>query len=131
MLYLLLKHLHITCVTLSGLGFVGRGVLMLRASPWLQSRFVRTAPHVVDTLLLSSALALTVVIGQYPFTASWLTAKFFGLLLYILLGTLALKRGPTAKVRASCFVLALLTFAYIVSVALRHNPAGFFEGIFL
>lgn len=130
MLYLLLKHLHITCVTLSGLGFVGRGVLMLRGSSWLHSRFVRTAPHVVDTLLLSSALALTVVIGQYPFSASWLTAKFFGLLLYIFLGTLALKRGPTARVRASCFALALLTFAYIVSVALRHNPAGFFEGIF-
>lgn len=126
MLYPLLKHLHVTCVTLSGLGFVGRGLLMFRASPLLQHRLVRIFPHLVDTLLLSSALALTMVIGQFPFVNSWLTAKFFGLLAYILLGTLALKRGPTMQIRAVCFVLALGAFGYIVSVALRHHPAGFF-----
>lgn len=126
MLYPLLKHLHVSCVALSGLGFAGRGLLMFRASPLLQHRFLRVFPHLVDTLLLSSALALTVVIGQYPLTTNWLTAKFFGLIVYIVLGTLALKRGPTLRGRAVCFVLALLTFGYIVSVALRHDPAGFF-----
>ncbi len=126
MLYLLLKHLHVTCVALSGLGFAVRGSLMLADSPLRQRRVFLIAPHVVDTLLLGSAVALTVVIGQYPFVNGWLTAKLVGLLAYIGLGTLALKRGRSRKLRALCLLLALLVFAYIVSVALRHHPAGFF-----
>lgn len=126
MLYLLLKHLHVSCVALSGLGFILRGGLMLVDSPLRQRRFFRIAPHVVDSLLLSSALALTVVVGQYPFVNGWLTAKLLGLLLYIVLGSVALKYGRSLTVRAICLFLALIVFGYIVSVALRHHPAGFF-----
>lgn len=126
MSYLLLKHLHVSCVILSGLGFFVRGVLMLKASPWLNSRLARTLPHVVDTLLLGSAITMAVMSGQYPFAQSWLTAKFFGLLAYIFLGSLALKRGRTRAQRAGFFVLALLAFAYIVAVALsRQAGLGF------
>lgn len=126
MLYLLLKHLHVSCVALSGLGFMLRGGLMLVDSPLRQRRFFRIAPHVVDSLLLSSALALTVVVGQYPFVNGWLTAKLLGLLLYIVLGSVALKFGRSLTMRAICLFLALIVFGYIVSVALRHHPAGFF-----
>lgn len=126
MLYLLLKHLHVSCVALSGLGFILRGGLMLVDSPLRQRRFFRIAPHVVDSLLLSSALALTVVVGQYPFVNGWLTAKLLGLLLYIVLGSVALKFGRSLTMRAICLFLALIVFGYIVSVALRHHPAGFF-----
>lgn len=126
MSYLLLKHLHVSCVVLSGLGFFVRGVLMLKASPWLNSRLARTLPHVVDTLLLGSAITMAVMSRQYPFAQSWLTAKFFGLLAYIFLGSLALKRGRTRAQRAGFFVLALLAFAYIVAVALtRQAGLGF------
>ncbi len=126
MSYLLLKHLHVSCVILSGLGFFVRGVLMLKASPWLNSRLARTLPHVVDTLLLGSAITMAVMSGQYPFAQPWLTAKFFGLLAYIFLGSLALKRGRTRAQRAGFFVLALLAFAYIVAVALtRQAGLGF------
>lgn len=126
MSYLLLKHLHVSCVVLSGLGFFVRGVLMLKASPWLSSRLARTLPHVVDTLLLGSAITMAVMSGQYPFAQSWLTAKFFGLLAYIFLGSLALKRGRTRAQRAGFFALALLAFAYIVAVALtRQAGLGF------
>lgn len=122
MSYLLLKYLHVSCVALSGLGFLLRGSWMLLDSPRLQGRWVRILPHVVDSLLLLSALALIGLSRQYPFVQPWLTAKFFGLLLYILLGTVALKRGRTYAMRALAFALALLTFAYIVSVALTRNP---------
>lgn len=126
MSYLLLKHLHVSCVILSGLGFFVRGVLMLKASPWLNSRLARILPHVVDTLLLGSAITMAVMSGQYPFAQPWLTAKFFGLLAYIFLGSLALKRGRTRAQRAGFFVLALLAFAYIVAVALtRQAGLGF------
>jgi uncharacterized membrane protein SirB2 len=124
MIYFALKHLHVTCVVLSGTGFVVRGGWMLQDSPRLQQRWVRVFPHVVDTLLLGSAISMAVISAQYPFALDWLTAKLFGLLAYIVFGTLALKRGRTKAQRAVFFVCALTAFAYIVSVALTRNPLG-------
>lgn len=122
MSYIILKHLHVTCVVLSGLGFCFRGWWMLRDSALLGRRFARVAPHIIDSLLLGSAITMAVMSGQYPFAQSWLTAKFLGLLAYIGLGTMALKRGKTKAIRVRFLILALLAYAYIVSVALTRNP---------
>jgi uncharacterized membrane protein SirB2 len=122
MSYLALKHLHVTCVVLSGLGFALRGWWMLNDSPLLRARLTRVVPHVVDTLLLGSALLMAWQSSQYPFAQGWLTAKFFGLLAYILCGTMALKRARTKGRRVMFLVLALLAYAYIVGVALTRNP---------
>ena len=122
MSYLLLKQAHIACAVLSIAGFVVRGALMLQSSPSLQLRFARIAPHVVDTVLLASAIALTWMSGQYPFSQNWLTAKVLGLVAYIILGTIALKRGRSKTVRAIAFALALGAALYIVCVALTRNP---------
>jgi uncharacterized membrane protein SirB2 len=130
MTYLALKHLHVTCVVLSGAGFVLRGWWMLQDSPLLRQRWVRVAPHVVDTLLLGSAISMAMISAQYPFALDWLTAKLFGLLAYIVFGSLALKRGQTKAQRAAFLVCALLAFAYIVSVALTRNPLGVLSLIF-
>lgn len=124
MTYLLLKHLHVGCVVLSGTGFFLRGVWMLRHSPWLQRPAVRVVPHVVDTALLASAIAMAVISALNPFTTDWLTAKLIGLLIYIACGTMALKRARTPAQRAAFFVAALAAFAYIVSVALTRSPLG-------
>lgn len=122
MIYQALKQVHVTCVVLSGLGFCLRGGWMLREAPALNRRLTRVLPHMLDTLLLGSALSLAYLSGQYPFVQDWLTAKFFGLLAYILFGMLALKRGKTKPIRAAALVLALLAYAYVVSVALSRNP---------
>ena len=122
MSYILLKHLHVTCVVLSGLGFSLRGAWMLLDSPMLQRPLVRRLPHVVDSVLLGSALLMAWMSAQYPFINAWLTAKVFGLLAYIVLGVMALRRGRTKSQRAAFFVLALVAYAYIVSVALTRNP---------
>lgn len=122
MSYLALKHLHVTCVVLSGLGFCLRGWWMLTESPLRQHHLTRVLPHIVDTLLLGSALTMAWLSGQYPFVNGWLTAKLFGLLAYILLGMMALKRGRSMTVRRRYFGLALLAYVYIVSVALTRNP---------
>ena len=124
--YLALKHLHVTCVVLSGLGFVLRAYWMLIGSPRLHSRPARILPHVIDSTLLGSALTMAWLSGQYPFVQPWLTAKFFGLLAYIVLGAIALKRGRTPAIRARAFVAALLAYGYIVSVALTRQPLPFF-----
>ena len=126
-MYLLIKHLHVTCVILSGLGFFIRGVLMLRDSALLQRRWLKTLPHINDALLLTAAIALVIMSGQYPFVVSWVSAKVFALIVYILLGALALGRAKTRNIRLICWLLAMLCFAYIVSVALTRDPLGFFS----
>jgi len=124
--YLLLKQVHVSCVILSGCGFFLRGVWMLADSPRLTQRWVRIFPHLVDTALLASAIMLAIISSQYPLAQSWLTAKVIGLIAYILCGAIALKRGRTKTVRAVFFVVALLIFAYIVSVALNRSPLAVF-----
>lgn len=120
--YLALKHLHMSCAALSGSFFLLRGIWMLWNSPRLQQRWVRIIPHVIDTLLLASAVMLAVWSGQYPFARAWLTAKVLGLIVYIVLGMVALKRGKTKPVRVAAFIGALTVFAYIVKVAITRQP---------
>ncbi len=126
--YLALKHLHLTAVVLSFALFALRGLWMLTDSPQLQRRWVRIVPHLIDIALLASAIALTLVIQQYPLVNGWLTAKVLGLIVYIILGSIALKRGPSKPIRAAAGVAALAVFGYIVSVALTHSPLGFLAG---
>jgi uncharacterized membrane protein SirB2 len=127
-MYHLTKYLHELCALASVALFFVRGVWMLRGSPQLSRRWVKVLPHAIDTLLLVSAIALTLMLHQYPLTHAWLSAKLVALLAYIGLGLVALRYGKTRGVRAAAWIGALAVFAYIVSVALRHDPLGFFAG---
>jgi len=119
--YEAVKMLHLGCAALSISGFAARGALMLMESPILQARFVRIAPHVVDTALLASAAWLAWFLGQIPLVHGWITAKVLALVLYIVLGMFALRRGRTKGQRAAAFVAALACAAYIVAVALTRD----------
>jgi uncharacterized membrane protein SirB2 len=119
--YFAVKHVHMACAALSGSFFALRGIWMLLDSSLLQQRWVKVAPHIIDTLLLVSALAMVVWSRQYPFVEPWLTAKLLALLLYIVLGIVALKRGRTKGIRAAAYVGALATFGYIVFVAFTRH----------
>ena len=123
--YLAIKYIHITCAVLSGSLFLLRGYWMLVESDRLQRRWVKVVPHIVDTLLLTSALIMVFWSGQYPFVQLWLTAKVIALIVYIALGTIALKRGKTKAVRSGALLAAIVTFAYIVSVALTRQTMIF------
>lgn len=125
-MYHLTKFVHQFCALASVSLFVMRGVWMLRNSPELARRWVKILPHAVDTLLLASVVALTLMARQFPLTHAWLTAKLLALLVYIALGLVALRYGRTKGVRAAAWIGALVVFFYIVSVALRHDPLGFF-----
>ena len=123
--YLVIKTLHQTAVALSVAGFFARGIGSLRGDAWASGRLAKTVPHVVDTVLLLSALALAWTLRLTPGNAPWLMAKIVGLLLYIGLGIVALRPGRPVRVRATAWVAALLTFGWIVSVAITKNPLGF------
>lgn len=125
MSFLLLKTVHISCVVGSYMLFLLRGIWSLNGSTIMRQRWVRIVPHVVDTLLLASAIALAFSIHQYPFVDAWLTAKVIGLLLYIGLGFVALKFSRNKTIRLSAWLAAQAVFAYIVLVAISHNPGPF------
>jgi len=125
--YSLIKFAHQLCAFASFTLFAVRGVWMLRDAPQLSRRWVRILPHVVDTLLLASAIALTLMLHQYPLTHAWLSAKVLALLAYIGLGLIALHYGRSRRVRAAAWIGAMTVFAYIVSVALSHDARGFFR----
>jgi len=123
--YTLLKQLHLATIALTLTLFVLRGVWMMADSPRLQARWARIVPHVNDTLLLVSGIGLAVLLQQYPLVHGWLTAKFFALIAYIVLGTFALKRGKTRGQRIVAWIAALLVFGYMVAVAIAHDPLPF------
>lgn len=119
--YLTVKYVHISCVCLSGSLFVLRGIWMLCDPAKLKMLWVRVVPHCVDSVLLASALTLAVISGQYPIQQSWLSAKIVGLLIYIVLGMIALKRGRTKRVRVFALLAAIIVFVYIVEVAITRQ----------
>jgi uncharacterized membrane protein SirB2 len=123
--FTVLKIIHVTTAAVSYALFVVRGVWMINGSPRLGERWVRIVPHVNDTLLLAAAFWLTILIHQYPGAHAWLTAKLAALLVYIGLGTVALKRGKTQRARIAAWLAAQVVFFYVVAVALTRNPLPF------
>ncbi|HLU20652.1 MAG TPA: SirB2 family protein [Pusillimonas sp.] len=123
MTYLYIKHLHATAAIVSIVLFIIRAVWSVKGSPRLQSGFARIAPHIIDTILLLAGIYLASVVGWHQ---PWIAAKIVGLVLYIGIGTLAIKRGKTPASRAAAAVVAVLIFAYIVSVAVTKQPLGWF-----
>ncbi|HUG97753.1 MAG TPA: SirB2 family protein [Gammaproteobacteria bacterium] len=125
MLYYWVKQVHICSVLLSFALFLARGAWVLSGRPLPGHAFVRLLPHVVDTVLLTSALWLTTIIQQFPFRAPWLTVKVILLVAYIVLGSLALRHAPTRTGRGIAFVAAIGVFLFLFSVARYHHPLGF------
>lgn len=123
--FLTLKVIHISCAVGSYVLFFLRGIWSMNGLPIMRQHWIKVVPHIVDTLLLIFAIALAFSIHQYPFVDAWLTAKFFALLLYIGLGSVALKYGKNKTIRLSAWLAAQAVFAYIVLVAIYHNPAPF------
>lgn len=124
MAFMLTKMLHTFAAVLTISGFILRGYWMMRESPLLQHRLTKLLPHVVDTVFLLAGIALVWMLGLNVFTQPWLLAKFVGLIVYILLGTVAIKRGKTLEIRMTAFVGALAVYAWVAGVAIAKSPAS-------
>lgn len=127
--YIPLRHIHITAVIASGALFVARGIGLQLAARWPMAAPVRFASYGIDTVLLTAAILLSIAIRQYPFAQDWLTVKVLLLVVYIVLGVFAFKRGRTPTVRRIAFIAAIAVYLYIVSVARAHDPLGFLAGL--
>ena len=117
-----LKIIHVSAVVASFTLFFLRGIWLLRGSSVMRQRWVKFAPHSIDTVLLLSAIALAWQLGVTPFNAPWLAAKIVALLLYIGLGLLTFRFARTTAQRLTAWLAALLVFGYIVAVAITHDP---------
>lgn len=123
-MYSTLKTIHLCTATLTICGFILRAYWMIAQPELLNRRAVRILPHVNDTLFLLSGIALVFVLKLPVLQQSWLLAKLIALVAYVVLGTIALKRGKTLQQRITAALLAIATFAYIVGVAIYKSPAG-------
>lgn len=119
------KIIHISCAVLSFSGFFLRGIWMLFDSSLLYKRRVKTAPHVIDAILLFSAFLMLYIMQWSVLDYQWLQVKIGALLVYIALGMLALKPGRSKRVRFVAWLLGLLVFLFIVSVAISKSVFGF------
>jgi len=124
--YAQIKAVHIAAVILSGSLFLVRGAAVQLHATWAMAAPLRYLSYTIDTVLLTAALMLATILHQYPFVNGWLTAKVLLLVVYVVLGSFALKRGRTRAVRTTCWIAALLVYLFIVSIARAHHPLGIF-----
>jgi uncharacterized membrane protein SirB2 len=120
-----IKLVHVYAVIASGLLFFLRGSFQLLGARWTMAAPLRYLSYGIDTTLLTAALMLATILRQYPFVHAWLTVKVCLLVVYIVLGTFALKRGRTSAIRLWCFIAAVAVYLFIATVARAHHPLGF------
>ena len=123
--YPLVKSAHVALVLASGALFAARGLAVLRGAAWPMLRPVRLTSQVVDTSLLLAGVTLLAMLSLNPAKTPWLAAKLALLPLYIVLGSLALKRARSA--RAAWFAAAIGCFVLMFSIARTHDPRGLFS----
>lgn len=119
-----IKWVHVAAVIASGVLFFVRGLALNLGARWTMAAPLRYLSYTIDTTLLTAALMLATILHQVPFVDAWLTVKVLLLAVYIVLGSLALKRARTPRARLGCFLAAIAVYLFIASVARAHNPWG-------
>lgn len=121
-----IKHAHVGLALLSGSLFALRGALLLAGARWPNAAPVRYFSYTIDTALLTAAMMLLTILPGALYANGWLAVKITLLVVYVVLGVFALRRGRTRRVRAACYVAALLAFAQMYFIARTHHPLGAF-----
>jgi uncharacterized membrane protein SirB2 len=119
--YNLLKLGHIACVVISGSLFIYRYARLSLQPDRPLPKALKVLPHVNDTVLLSCAIGMLILIGLNPFSTPWLLAKIVALLVYIVLGAICMRSSPGSRRQTVSFVAAISVFAYILSVGLSKQ----------
>lgn len=123
MSYMALKHAHMMFALISIVLFMLRAWIAVPSPARIKSKVLKVLPHIIDTLLLILGVWLAVMMKYNPMGNSpWLAAKIIGLVLYIIVGTIAIKRGKTARQRLTATLAAIVIFAYIYGAAVTKSP---------
>jgi len=127
--YLQIKSVHVAMVIASGLLFALRGAAVLAGARWAMAAPLRYLSYTIDTALLTAALMLLTALKLNPFAVPWLSVKLALLVVYVVLGSLALERARSRRARAGFYVAALVTFGFMYFVARAHHPLGLLQGL--
>ncbi|RAU35305.1 invasion regulator SirB2 [Enterobacter sp. ECC-175] len=121
-----LLGVHLAAVALTVSFFVLRYWWRYSGSPRIDARWVRIAPHCIDTVLFLSGAGLMWKTGYLPFTdkGAWLTEKLFGVIIYIVLGFIALgrRRPRSQQTGFIAFLLGLVVLYIIIKLATTRIP---------
>ena len=119
-----IKHVHVLMALLSGALFALRGIGILAGARWPQSLPLRWTSYAIDTTLLTAAMMLLTNLPWAMFGNGWLGAKLVLLVVYVVLGSLALKRARSVRMRAWCYGAAVLVYLIMIGIARAHHPLG-------
>lgn len=117
-----IKHAHILLALLSGGLFTLRGGFALAGARWPRALPVRWLSYAIDTTLLTAALMLLTILPWAMFANGWLLTKIALIVVYVVLGVLAMRPRRTRAQRAGCYAAALLVFAAVYAIARSHHP---------
>lgn len=124
-----IKLVHIAMAMASVALFALRGAGVVAGMRWPHATVLRWASYAIDTTLLTAALMMLTFLPGAMFANGWLAAKVTLLVVYVLLGVFALRRGRTQATRVACYIAALATFAMMYTIARAHHPLGFLQGM--
>ena len=124
--YAQIRAAHVVTVLLSGTLFAARGLGVLVGASWPRHPVVRYSSYTIDTALLTAALMLVSILPSALFANHWLTLKLALVVVYIVLGVLAMGRARTPRARLVSYLAAIAVFVTILGVARRHSPLGWF-----
>lgn len=127
--YLQVKAVHVASVLASAGLFALRGAAALAGARWAMAAPLRYLSYTIDTVLLTAAMMLLTMLKLNPFQVPWLSVKLALLVLYVILGSLALKRARSPRARAVCYFAALATIGFMYFVARAHHPLGLLQGM--
>lgn len=119
-----IKWLHVAAVSASGTVFFVRGLAAHLGATWTMAAPLRYLSYTIDTVLLAAALALMSIVHQYPGVHDWLTVKVSLVVVYVVLGSFALKRSATRRSRFAFWIAALMVYGFIFGIARAHHPLG-------
>ncbi|MDG2175681.1 MAG: SirB2 family protein [Gammaproteobacteria bacterium] len=128
-MFLTLKTIHMCCALISFTGFLFRAYLMVIDSKLLNHKYILVTPHLIDTLFLLSGFSMAFVLNMGLFAQGWLSMKILLLMFYLLFVGIALNRGKTKSVRVVSFFLAVMTFLFIVGIAVNKTGISWFAMI--
>jgi len=124
--YLIFKSIHVTSVLLSFILFITRSYWLWYQPRLLNNKAIKRLPHLIDSVLLFSALLMITVADLSPGSNhQWLTAKITAMLMYILTGLYLFRKAQSRNEILFSLLLAIVIFAYIVHTAITKNIIPF------
>ena len=122
--FLFLKYVHILCVAASFALFFIRGIWVMQSYPPAQERWVKVLPHVVDGLLILSALGMLYMVPSTSDYKGWMPIKLALIGVYAFLVVFVSRLAKSRLQRFAAWLAALLVFLFVTSIAVLHHPMG-------